>query len=70
MNISEERKIIDKMVRKPGLRGKLDALCRWCSYDTLSSGTWREQVKNCDVFDCPVYSVRPMPTTEKKGKKT
>lgn len=66
MNMQEERKIIDKMVSKAGLRGKINAMCRWCTYDSLDSGTWLEQVKNCNVLDCPLYSVRPMP---RKGKK-
>lgn len=45
---------------KPGLRGKVDAMCCECIYDPGSGGgTWREQVEACTSPECPLYEVRP-----------
>ena len=47
--------------QKRGLRGKITAKCIECSYDPLDKGTWRQQVEDCRVPDCPLYDVRPLP---------
>ena len=50
---------IRRLVRKPGLRGKLDAKCCECIYDPTQVGTWRKQVENCASSTCPLFEVRP-----------
>ena len=52
---------VDKYRRKRGLRGKIIAKCIDCSYDSLDTGTWRQQVEKCGCPDCPLYNVRPLP---------
>ena len=52
--------LIDKHVRKAGLRGKIDAKCIECIYDPYQQGTWRKQVENCTFWHCPLFSVRPV----------
>jgi len=62
--MSDAQKIIDRETAKPGLRGKINAFCASCIYDPVGgAGTWREQVKGCGATECPLYSVRPMPST-------
>ncbi len=55
--------LIDNLVRKPGLRGKVDANCIECIYDPYQDGTWRYQVTICTSPGCPMYSVRPTSST-------
>jgi len=43
------------------LRAVINAKCRECTYDAKASGTWREQVAQCSVISCPLWSVRPAP---------
>jgi hypothetical protein len=50
--------LINRLAGKPGLRGKVDAHCVSCIYDPEMPGTWRQQVGNCLVVDCPLYSAR------------
>lgn len=50
---------IHRLVRKPGLRGRLDAKCCECIYDPYQEGTWRKQVENCTSPTCPLFDVRP-----------
>lgn len=50
---------VDKLVSKPGLRGKIDAMCCYCIYDPHSAGSWRKQVHKCTSKACPLYTVRP-----------
>lgn len=52
------KNLIRKMASKAGLRGKIDAKCYDCTYDELAPGTWRKQVENCPIVDCPLFSVR------------
>lgn len=46
-------------------RAAIDAQCKACVYDKNVSGqgSWRKQVQNCTVTACPLYEVRPVPTT-------
>ena len=67
MNKTEQLRtaVIDRNVKKPGLRGKVNAMCAYCIYDPYQSGTWLEQVKKCTSRTCPLYSVRPQPQEKK-----
>ncbi len=58
--MNHKQNLLDKMVKKGGLRALINAKCIDCSYDELDAGTWRKQVKNCPIFDCPLHSVRPI----------
>jgi hypothetical protein len=61
MNETDRRRqdVIDNRASKPGLRGKIDAMCCYCIYDPYEAGTWRKQVDNCTAPGCPLFSVRP-----------
>ncbi len=37
------------------------AKCKECIYDELDQGTWRQQVKACDIESCDLHPYRPMP---------
>ena len=54
-----QKEIIESLQKKPGLRSRIDAHCVWCSYDELVPGSWRKQVRECGVSDCPLFDVRP-----------
>jgi hypothetical protein len=47
------------LISKAGFRGKINANCIACSYDTIDAGSWRKQVENCCEYTCSLYSVRP-----------
>ena len=67
MNRTDElrQKIIIRLVKKPGLRGKIDAKCCECIYDPIGGpGTWKQQVEACTSYDCPLYTVRPKSETK------
>ncbi len=59
---SLSEKIVKRELAKPGYKGKINAFCCHCIYDPYSEGTWLKQVENCTSRDCPLYSVRPLPT--------
>lgn len=40
------------------LRARVDAHCVSCIYDDLVPGTWRQQVEDCSVTNCPLFEVR------------
>jgi len=61
-NLEASESIINRLVRKRGLMGKLDAKCVECIYDPYQLGTWRKEVANCTPPTCPLYSVRPRTT--------
>lgn len=48
-----------RLVKKGGLRARIDAKCCECVYDPIQTGTWRKQVENCTSLTCPLYEVRP-----------
>ena len=39
----------------------IDAKCVECIFDPLEDGTWRQQVKACDIESCALHPYRPMP---------
>jgi hypothetical protein len=50
--------------RAYSLRSAINANCRNCIYDPLSlGGTWREQVAECSVISCALWTVRPAPSS-------
>jgi hypothetical protein len=51
------------------LRKSIDAFCKWCIYDPVGEGRWRQQVDACPSADCPLYPVRPryQPKRPRKG---
>ena len=60
--------VIDRLVVKPGLRGKVDAMCVYCIYDPGGGGgTWPQQVEACTSKDCPLYPVRKVSRVAGKG---
>jgi len=46
----------------------IDAHCRNCIYDSLSAGTWREQVAACSSGGCDLFAVRPVPASVRNDK--
>ena len=62
-----KKKLIHKLVRKPGLRGKVDANCIECIYDPFDKGSWRFQVDKCTSPGCPLFSVRPKTNASNDG---
>ena len=49
----------------------IGAKCKWCIYDPIERGNWREQVTMCTATDCPLWHCRPKVRrlTEKQQKK-
>jgi len=46
------------------LRRAIDAKCKDCLYDPLSGGgKWREQVAQCSSVNCPLWPIRPAPSS-------
>tara|TARA_R110002096_G_scaffold436071_1_gene666831 strand:+ start:6910 stop:7125 length:216 start_codon:yes stop_codon:yes gene_type:complete len=58
------QKLIDRLISKPGLRGRIDAKCVDCIYDDLQPGTWRQQVDKCTSPLCPLFDVRAKTTNK------
>ncbi len=54
------------------LRAAINAKCRDCVYDPEAKGvgTWRAQVRDCSVPTCPLYPVRPLPTSRRPKTRT
>ena len=43
--------------------------CAECVYDPIGGeGSWREQVKACRGYSCPLYPIRPLPNDEKHAE--
>ena len=42
-------------------QGAIDAFCKSCIWDNEEEGTWRQQVKACDIQSCALHPYRPMP---------
>ena len=59
-----QQKLIDKLVKKAGLRGPVDAKCIECIYDPQADGTWRSQVNKCTSPTCSLFEVRPTTTNK------
>jgi hypothetical protein len=46
------------------LREAINAKCKDCCYDPRSgAGTWRAQAAQCGVPACPLWPVRPAPSS-------
>lgn len=57
--MDRRQQVIHRLMSKPGLRGKIDAMCAYCIYDPDSgTGTWRQQVEACTSTACPLFPVR------------
>lgn len=47
----------------------VDMKCAECVYDPIGGpGTWREQVKNCRGYTCPLYPIRSLPHGQKHAE--
>jgi hypothetical protein len=44
-------------------RKRIDKNCRDCTYDSVSPGTWRQQVALCNVKSCSFWEIRAKPTS-------
>ena len=54
---------------KHSLRAAINAHCKSCGYDDTRNngmGAWREQITDCPVTKCELWSVRPMSKPKKK----
>ena len=59
---NRQQQVINQQQNKPGLRGKINAMCVSCIYDPFSGGgSWRKQVEDCTSYQCPLFDVRPLP---------
>ena len=59
-------KIVERELKRPGYKAKIRAFCCHCIYDPYQEGTWLKQVGSCTSLDCPLYSVRPLPHSERR----
>lgn len=64
---AKKKKTTKKKSGRPprSLRKAIDMKCKDCIYDDQSPGTWRIQVEECTITDCPLYNVRPKSKREK-----
>jgi hypothetical protein len=60
-------KVIERESKKAGLKGKIRAFCCHCIYDPYSEGSWLKQVENCTSSHCPLFTVRPVPSSKKEA---
>ena len=44
-------------------RKRIEKNCRDCIYDSVSPGTWRQQVVLCNVKSCSFWEIRAKPTS-------
>lgn len=56
--------IIHQQVSRPGMRGRVNAMCVDCVYDPSVPGNWRQQVSACGVTECPLHPIRPRSSSE------
>lgn len=48
------------------MRKAINAFCKWCIHDPESGGgSWREQVGNCTMIECPLHPYRPLSANQK-----
>ncbi len=50
------------------LRKAINDHCKWCIYDRLAQGNWRQQVDGCSITRCHLYPVRPRSSAPLAGK--
>jgi hypothetical protein len=60
-------RIVERECKKSGLKAKIRAFCCHCIYDPYSDGTWLKQVENCTSSHCPLFTVRPVPSSNKEA---
>jgi hypothetical protein len=60
-------KVIERECKKSGFKAKIRAFCCHCIYDPYSDGTWLKQVENCTSSHCPLFTVRPVPSSNKEA---
>jgi len=58
MGRKTQKELIAIHMGKPGLKGKVTAMCISCSFDETQTQSWVKQVDQCGVEECPLYSVR------------
>ena len=54
-----KNQIVEKLIKSTGLRARINAHCASCIYDEIISGSWKRQVTECTVTNCPIWDVRP-----------
>lgn len=45
------------------LRTAINAKCKECIYDSCAPCTWREQIAQCSAIRCPLWPLRPAPSS-------
>lgn len=56
-----------KTSRPPrSMRAAINGKCKDCIFDDQVPGTWRQQVEDCTIEDCPLWNVRPKTTKTTK----
>lgn len=57
-----------RKINKPprSMRKAINAKCKDCIFDSCVPGTWRQQVEDCTITDCPLWNVRPKTTATTK----
>ena len=64
---AQRQKIVERESKKAGFKAKIRAFCCHCIYDPYSDGTWLKQVGNCTSSHCPLFTVRPVPSSKKEA---
>lgn len=56
------KELIEREKSKPGLRGRINAMCINCIYDDAggAGGNWKQQIEACTAPSCPLFDVRPV----------
>ena len=44
------------------MRKAINDKCKSCGHDDHAPGTWREQIAQCSVISCALWSLRPAPS--------
>ena len=50
--------VIHMLLKKDGLRARINAKCVECVYSPDEPGYWGKQVQACTSTDCPLHPVR------------
>ena len=60
--------VIDYTDKRLTRQKAIEAMCRECTYDELDEGTWRMQVEQCELSNCPLYQYRPRSRSKSNEK--
>ena len=60
--------VIDYTGKRRTRQQAIEAMCRDCIYDELDEGTWRMQVEQCELSNCPLYQYRPRSRSKSNEK--